>query len=266
MTTTTSEPDGFLDTLEAQLVAGGQRRMRRRRQAARAGTAAVAAVAVAGLTLLPAGRGGWTSPALAIQRANGVFNVRLLNEDADPEQMQAELEAAGIAVRVEAAASTPSGVGRWVGGALPQGYDVKDDGTLLQVSPGAGPVVLTVGREPDAGESYEVVREAFHEGEPLHCSGVHEMAPREADAKVRAMGYDVEWLQVSDPDSEEATVDKLQSSPASGVVVDGRLLRPGVMVLTAAASEGGPYVESKHAAIDYECTGRWPQGVPRPEH
>lgn len=266
MMTTTAEPDGFFDALEDQLLKGGERRLRRRRYAVSAGTAVVAVVAVAGLILLPAGRGGWTSPALAIERVSGVFNVRVLNENADPEQMQAELEAAGIPVRVEAAASTPSGVGRWLAGAFPDGYEVKDDGTLLQVSPGAGPVVLTVGREPESGESYEFMREAFHKGEPLHCSGVHQMAPRDADEKVRAMGYDVEWLQVANPDSKEATVDKLETPPASGVVVDGRLLRPRVLSLTATTSEGGPYVESKHAAIEYECTGEWPQDVPRPEH
>ncbi len=62
---------------------------------------------------------------------------------------------------------------------------------------------------------------AFNAGQPLHCKGVANMAPREADAWLRGHGYDVTW-QVEDktpgvPKGQQRS-EQMAHPPAAGKI------------------------------------------------
>lgn len=56
---------------------------------------------------------------------------------------------------------------------------------------------------------------------PLYCSGLHEMAPVQADPLLRDLGYEVTW-QIEDRDARTS----VQSStpPGDGFIVEGALI------------------------------------------
>ena len=71
---------------------------------------------------------------------------------------------------------------------------------------------------------------AFNKGQPLYCSGVEFMTPREADRWLRDRGYTVEWQidhfpggpRLSDTPPDEGMI-------ANGGMVDARTIHMGVV-------------------------------------
>lgn len=62
---------------------------------------------------------------------------------------------------------------------------------------------------------------AFTGEGPLYCSGIHEMAPTQADPLLRDLGYRVTW-QIEDRDAKTS----VQSStpPSDGFIVEGAIV------------------------------------------
>ena len=62
---------------------------------------------------------------------------------------------------------------------------------------------------------------AFTAEGPLYCSGIHEMAPAQADPLLRDLGYEVTW-QIEDRDARSS----VQSStpPTDGFIVEGAII------------------------------------------
>ena len=218
----TEQPIPYVRELRSELVHGIDR-ARSRRVRGRVALAAAAAAAAVALTLglwLPDGGGG--SSALAVTKQDGWITLRIADATADPDQMTAELRAAGIDGEVTVRPVSPSLVGRWAavetrpsaaakpGEAVsvtelidepPRARDAADVERLLSIDfdPDAlrvpedfdGGVLLTAGREPRGDELYAESGSAFAPGEPLHCTGIERLPRSEAERAIAARGYEV---------------------------------------------------------------------------
>ena len=154
----------YLTHLRKNLVTGigqRQRRIARRRRAALVLTPLVLAATVVGTTL----PGGSTS-ALAIEQDGDWIEVRITDATASATQMEAELQAAGIDAHIILAPTTAEHVGQWACIARfitpssqseappPQpSHTLRVTPEVLYVRRGfVDPLVIIIGRAPDAGE------------------------------------------------------------------------------------------------------------------
>jgi hypothetical protein len=103
-----------LDELRANLIDGIARSQRRSRAVRRRALAAAVTVGVALAVLLVAWGESRDNAALAITRDDHWLTVRLVDENATPEQIERELREAGIDADVRLVPERPELVGKWI--------------------------------------------------------------------------------------------------------------------------------------------------------
>lgn len=76
---------------------------------------------------------------------------------------------------------------------------------------------------------------------PLYCSGIHQMAPADADPLLRELGYDVTW-QIEDRDEKTS----LQSTipPSDGFIVEGAIIGGELILVVERGREVEPVPDS----------------------
>src|SRR6266508_2180155 len=146
----------FIDRLEHELLAGIQARRRRRRAGAR--IAGVGLAVATALAVAMGGIGANSTKALAITNANGGTRVRIVDATANPDQIEEELNAAGIAADVAAVPVERQQQGRWITvGADPpeKTEEILSNGLEpdLMIPDGTTYVYLVIGRAPRDGET-----------------------------------------------------------------------------------------------------------------
>jgi hypothetical protein len=163
-----SAGDQTIDRIENALVTAIGRRQRLRRRQLRAGAAtALALLAALGvLALTGLGESGPES-ALAITTDASMLTVRVTDASASPDQMTAELRAAGANVEVRAEPAALDAVGHWIafgtlGPATPAesvsvvrelAQQIREHPDFLTVPKATvAKMLLVVGRAPRAGE------------------------------------------------------------------------------------------------------------------
>lgn len=163
-----SATDQIIDRIENDLVTAISRRHRHRRRQLRAGVVtAVALVAALGILALTGLHESGPQSALAISTDASTLTVRVTDASATPDQMTAELRAAGANVEVRAEPASADEVGHWIafgtlGPASPAeqmslvrqlAQQIREHPDFLTIPKQTGAkVLLVVGRAPSAGE------------------------------------------------------------------------------------------------------------------
>jgi hypothetical protein len=158
----------IIDRIENDLVTAIGRRHRHRRRQLRAGVVtAVVLVAALGILALTGLRGSGPQSALAISTDASTLTVRVTDATATPDQMTAELRAAGANIEVRAEPASPDEVGHWIAfgtlGPASQAeqmslvrqlaQQIREHPDFLTIPKQAGATLsLIVGRAPRAGE------------------------------------------------------------------------------------------------------------------
>lgn len=222
-------PPGFVQDLEAKLVAAGERLESRRRLARRGAIVLgiLAVLLVFGGTVPFTGQGGGLQPALAIESEAETVRIRLLGAAADPEAVQQELAAVGIAAEVDAVPASPSLQGTWVSAELDGSGNVEVSGGTLVARRPVSSLVLIYGRAPAADEDYQIATSAFAPGEALHCVELLGRRAEEAAAILRDKGLTITWRQQLPADASGNAHTLPVEEPPHGVVVDVSPLAPG---------------------------------------
>jgi hypothetical protein len=176
---------GFFDTLESQLGDGldhvVQQRARRRQRAQRAtGGLAIGLLLLVGFVFV-GGRDS-ASAGVEVETTDGLVYVRLTDVEYRADVIEDAARDAGLAVTVEAVATGPSLVGRFVGwfqtdDSVGQLQELDEDGPSFTgfVLPAGydGALTIRVGRPAEHDdEAYEMYTNAVSAGEPLACTGI----------------------------------------------------------------------------------------------
>ena len=98
------------------------------------------------------------------------------------------------------------------------------------VSLGTAAVLLEIGH-PSTSTS------AFAAGEPLHCSGVDQLSPRDAAAWLADRGMEVRW-QVEE--RAQRTFDHTAGPPDRGAIIDALALPDGTLLVLVDAGRDAP--------------------------
>jgi hypothetical protein len=234
----TTDQFPFLDDLRAGLVrAASHERARRRRRRRLALAAAGAGTLVAGLLALSLLGDRGEGAALAITRDDRGIVVRIADADASPEELTAELQAAGIEAQVRAVPVSPSLAGKWIDiEGFGQHEEIAHRVDLRLPAGFKGRLRLDVGRPARPGERYALTQSAFRPGEPLHCRGIEGLAPAEAETAIRRLGYEPTWRLASTtgppaPGDKDGAPTPLWGpvtrTRPEGVIIDARLSQNG---------------------------------------
>lgn len=148
-----------------------------------------------------------TQSALAIERRDGVLHISVRDAVADPDAMTEDLRAAGIDAEVVAVPVVPNLVGRWVeaeyDGRLADGFrppivnQAADHVEVLKMPADFSTWIrLKVGRAAESGEEFEDVTgfNELREHGALHCLGLPEMSPQQAEEVLSTHGYELIWV------------------------------------------------------------------------
>lgn len=230
----------FGDELVAAELRRRQRQQRLRNRSALVVTVFAVLAAVSGLTVLL-----WPTPASAaveVRRAPGAVIVKLVDLAARPDEVEAELQNAGLDIDIVDVPASPSMVGRFINtagsGPLPailrvvEGEAEAFSGFSLPAD-WNGSLELRLGRPAEAGESYVREVNAFAAGEVLACAGWRDLDA--AAALERAWDYDFvfSWRQRAANGTERVlSPGQLRQRPWSHLHVgDVRATQPGVVVV-----------------------------------
>jgi hypothetical protein len=169
------DADFAVARLRGPLLGELRERPRRFRRPLRIVLPALAALAIALVVALPR-----SSPALAVDRHDGVLELRIADATAGPEQLTEELRAAGIRGEVRLIAVPPELVGTWaaineMASATPDGEQVtrlnrveygRDTLRLraADVSDASGAFIFFAGRAARDGEAYDFDGHRFRPG------------------------------------------------------------------------------------------------------
>jgi hypothetical protein len=194
----------FRQQLRDSLVSAARRRRRTRRLRRMSGLAGVAVIAtVIAVVGTQAPSPNSDASALTIVREGDGIHVTLDDLQAKPDEIKAELKAAGLSANVQEMPAPPSLVGKFVFGER-TGVSKSTGVTALDGSmgdgfrsfvfqPGGPAVSLVFGRPARDDEFYFKWVSAFSPGEPLHCSGLNRLDPVDAYEKFRERGFRVTW-------------------------------------------------------------------------
>ena len=237
--TPTPAPPSWDSALRAELVAAAARQQRRRQQRRRlplAGALLVAGLAVGLLATQPRE----AAAEVRIERTGDRVVITLLELQADPEAVEAELRAAGFDAAIEPVPTGPSAVGRFVGTTelgpldtevVPLDLSGTTFSTFALPAGWDGALRLHVGRPARPGEAYLGFTDALAPGEPLACLPVvgrrahpalAELAPRAALLEVRR------W---DAPDAAPLTADELEGAFSAWVVLRADAISPGRVIV-----------------------------------
>ena len=185
-----------LDDIRADLVGAigrSQHRSRARRRVLAGVTTAAAIVAAPVTVSMSADNGFAVNQALAIASSpEGTVTVRVLDASADPQRMEAELQAAGITVDIDRVPASPSLHGDLVGFESSVERDsaaASEFAETLELEVG-GEYWVAVGRAAEGRERYVVAMDPTGPGEPLHCEAPFGGGAGEALEVVQAAGLD----------------------------------------------------------------------------
>jgi hypothetical protein len=103
-------------------------------------------------------------------------------------------------------------------------------GLILVVSLGATAAILELNR-PSSSPG------AFAPGQPLHCSGVDQLAPRDAERWLAARGFQVQW-QVEDRSGGTSSTGS--TAPDSGSITNALALPDGTLIVIVDLSRSEP--------------------------
>ncbi|MFF5208602.1 hypothetical protein [Streptosporangium sp. NPDC000396] len=225
--------------------------VRRRRPGWRIALPAVALLA-ATVTVL-----SWTSAlpgfgpkpvaALDIKQEGGYFVIEVKDLYADPENYEAQLNAAGLDVSLRVIPATPGLVGSILATAPddevidefktiePAGKCDKVGGCPigLKIPVGfTGTAYVTLKRQAKPGERYSSFTSFDALGEPMHCVPYLNKTVAEVRALLKERGLTIQKFMVSDPRSTEASDYEMASSvPDSWYVHGGTLIEPGKVTI-----------------------------------
>lgn len=205
------------------------------------------------------------SGALAVERGTEVTSIRLVDAATGPSDIERGLRAAGLDARVTAEPVTPEAEGLWRG-ALFEGQvpDTVIDDVERQLVGGAevlrlpnayqGTITLTVGRPAVPGELYlNTGTNLLAPGQPLHCTGLHDLAPVAAQEVLNELGYKVQWVRETAVEAQEV------AQPPDGQIVWAYPHSPGVInVRVAPPGEPiDPNMRWRDFPASAAATGSW---------
>lgn len=234
----------------------------------------VAAVAAAALTLTTVGlvaESLQTDPlrsgALAVERGSDVTSIRLVDAATRPSDIERGLRAAGLDVVVMAEPVTPEAEGLWRSVLFEdQVPEAVIDDIERQLVGGAGAevlrlpnayqgtITLTVGRPAARGELYlNTGTNLLAPGQPLHCAGLHDLAPAAARDVFAGLGYEVQWVRETAVEAQEV------DQPPPGQIVWAYPRSPGIINVRVAPP--GEPIDPQLRWRDYPAsaaaTGSW---------
>lgn len=199
--------DELFALLRSELVAAARRRYRRRRFP-RLGAAAAAVLV--GLVCVVALQSGDAHAAVEVIRGNAYVEVRLVDLESRPEEIEAAAAEAGIDLRLTGVPVGPSMVGKFVslsGTALPDevipldpaaaadgdavlysGFRLRDgfDGTLR----------IALGRPARPGEDWVATSDASAPGELLACEDLTGLSTAEVARRLDGVDARVRWFAI----------------------------------------------------------------------
>jgi len=189
----------YLERLRKELIDAHpvtQARVRRRR----VGVGILAVVlAVATFGTLTVFRSTPASAAVIISHDGDAIVVRIMGGRANASEVLNALRDAGVAARVSAVATGPSGVDRFVGlqtkGVSSLGARRGSAFTVARFPAiAAGETTVKVGQAARAGELYQAPTDAYQPGEPLACLPLSGKSAPEVVTTFAARGIDVTWF------------------------------------------------------------------------
>ncbi|WP_283135730.1 hypothetical protein [Rhizohabitans arisaemae] len=228
---------------------------------------AVPAAALATFTavsLLPTTGGLGPKPASALDfKASGDgYVVTVQDLYADPQKYAQEFKERGFAVELKLIPTSPSAVGRLIGGETTT--DTPQSGPPIQpIGEGCGePLVsclisiripegysgsetLIMGRPPRPGEDYDGTGSIFAKGEILHCVPFVGMTVEKFTEVLSGKGVSIDSFRVTDESLERKTV------PGSWLVSDATLLSPTRAVVWA--DPKAPEPDRSYTAVMAGC-------------
>jgi hypothetical protein len=171
---------------------------RRRLLLSQVGGIAIGLVALAvAFVIVLADRGDPTG--VTVDTRDGLVTVRISGATSDPKVIESAARSAGLHIAVEAVATGPSLVGRFVrldgdrGSVDILGRDGPAFNGFAVPSDSSGAIALQVGRAADDDEAYEQLANAMSKGEPLACSDILGADPTHARDVVRDRHLDARW-------------------------------------------------------------------------
>jgi hypothetical protein len=243
--------NGYVDALRDELVAAAVRQHRGRHRRRAIVSAGAGVVVVAGIVALlvgvlvdPDDDSASADQAIRATRAEESVYLEILSFD-HPEDVLADLRAAGIDASSQEHATGPSRVGKIVAlavdGESDQPVNAQGAEFAAYLLPTAK-VVVGIGVPAPAGGLYDMPTDAFEVGEPLRCRSWPGQST--ADLAIVADEADLN-LRVVDPETGP-----LESLPPDRVVTAATAIAADRVIVSVAAGEvAGPPVYCATAAL-----------------